>query len=129
MVRLVIMLLIITVSRNTVYMNSSSQDSYNPNLHQEVALCHFNSNKYQLYLHLSKGMIFCSLWCRSMTGWTGIAVVSHLIQQNSVWRTCCTPSVATPRTCCWFTSWYVSHTVLMLFQKTVKLDLFIPFIP
>lgn len=61
MVRLVIMLLIITVSRNTVYMNSSSQDSYNPNLHQEVALCHFNSNKYQLYLHLSKGMIFCSL--------------------------------------------------------------------
>lgn len=52
---------------------------------------------------------FCFL-CRhrSTTDWTGTAAVSHLIQQSSVWRTFCTPGAETPRTCCWFTSWYVS---------------------
>lgn len=56
-------------------------------------------------------------WCRSATGSTGTAVVSHLIQQNCAWRTCCTTSVAMPRACCWFTSWYVMHsTALMSFQ-------------
>lgn len=60
--------------------------------------------------HTVKAHVFFVCCCRSMTGWTGTAVASHLIQRSCAWRTCCTPSVATPRTCCWSTSWQVSLT-------------------